>query len=339
ISMMANWVGSAHVYRDKKGDPDGRAPIEVVAADKQREALEWRQIDVREIELGELSAGEARQVVRQLASSEGVDVDDIVADAAGSPLFLTELARAAVGPGPASGRGRRPSAGGAADRSPRESVALKRGSVALKRGSVALKRGSVAPPRRASGPDTAALHVRDLIGARVAALGDPARQLLEVLSVAGRPLELPLLRRAAQLEKGGISALSELRTGRFVRISDVEGREEIEPYHDRIREVVTEGLEPDRLRHLHRRLALTLEASGSADPETLAVHFQATEEDGRAHRYAVSAAERAEETLAFERAARLYQLALDLLPAADERRYALQVQLGEALGNAGRSRD
>ncbi|MCP4513280.1 MAG: hypothetical protein GY826_43545, partial [Fuerstiella sp.] len=39
ISMMANWVGGAHVYRDKKGDPNGRKPVEVVAAEKQRKAL------------------------------------------------------------------------------------------------------------------------------------------------------------------------------------------------------------------------------------------------------------------------------------------------------------
>ncbi len=38
-SMMANWVGSAHVNRDKKGDPQERLPIEVVSADRQREAL------------------------------------------------------------------------------------------------------------------------------------------------------------------------------------------------------------------------------------------------------------------------------------------------------------
>ncbi|MFG0306682.1 MAG: zinc-dependent metalloprotease [Phycisphaerales bacterium JB040] len=41
LSMMANWVGTAHVYRDKKGDPNGRAPIEVVDAAKQREALNF----------------------------------------------------------------------------------------------------------------------------------------------------------------------------------------------------------------------------------------------------------------------------------------------------------
>ncbi len=41
VSMMANWIGGAHVYREKKGDPHGRAPIEVVDAAKQREALSF----------------------------------------------------------------------------------------------------------------------------------------------------------------------------------------------------------------------------------------------------------------------------------------------------------
>lgn len=39
LSMMARWVGGAYVYRDKKGDPNGRSPIEVVDAESQREAL------------------------------------------------------------------------------------------------------------------------------------------------------------------------------------------------------------------------------------------------------------------------------------------------------------
>ncbi len=39
LSMMAGWIGGAHVNRDKKGDPNGRKPIEVVPADKQRKAL------------------------------------------------------------------------------------------------------------------------------------------------------------------------------------------------------------------------------------------------------------------------------------------------------------
>lgn len=41
LSMMANWVGSAYVYRDKKGDPGERSPIEVVPAERQRAALQF----------------------------------------------------------------------------------------------------------------------------------------------------------------------------------------------------------------------------------------------------------------------------------------------------------
>lgn len=40
-SMMANWVGGAFVYRDKKGDPNGRKPVEVVSAKQQRDALNY----------------------------------------------------------------------------------------------------------------------------------------------------------------------------------------------------------------------------------------------------------------------------------------------------------
>ncbi|HCT46636.1 MAG TPA: hypothetical protein DF699_15630, partial [Phycisphaerales bacterium] len=41
LSMMANWIGSAYVYRDKKGDPGNRSPIEVVPAERQRAAVQF----------------------------------------------------------------------------------------------------------------------------------------------------------------------------------------------------------------------------------------------------------------------------------------------------------
>ncbi|MFV2066394.1 MAG: zinc-dependent metalloprotease [Pirellulales bacterium] len=41
VSMMAKWVGGVHVYRDKKGDKEGRVPLEVVDAQRQREALKF----------------------------------------------------------------------------------------------------------------------------------------------------------------------------------------------------------------------------------------------------------------------------------------------------------
>lgn len=41
LSMMSNWIGGAFVYRDRKGDPNGRKPVEVVSAERQRKALKF----------------------------------------------------------------------------------------------------------------------------------------------------------------------------------------------------------------------------------------------------------------------------------------------------------
>ncbi len=40
-SMMANWIGGSFVNRDRKGDPNGRVPLEPVPAIQQREALKF----------------------------------------------------------------------------------------------------------------------------------------------------------------------------------------------------------------------------------------------------------------------------------------------------------
>jgi hypothetical protein len=41
IGNMANWLGGSFINRDKKGDPNGRKPIEVVPAAAQRDALNF----------------------------------------------------------------------------------------------------------------------------------------------------------------------------------------------------------------------------------------------------------------------------------------------------------
>ena len=41
ISMMSNWLGGSYINRDRKGDPDGRPPVEVVETERQRAALNF----------------------------------------------------------------------------------------------------------------------------------------------------------------------------------------------------------------------------------------------------------------------------------------------------------
>jgi hypothetical protein len=41
LSMMSAWIGSVNTHRDRKGDPNGRLPIEVIPAEKQRGALNF----------------------------------------------------------------------------------------------------------------------------------------------------------------------------------------------------------------------------------------------------------------------------------------------------------
>jgi serine/threonine protein kinase len=176
----------------------------------------------------------------------------------------------------------------------------------------------------------------EVIRARVAQLSAEARGLLEVLAVAGQPLEQAVALAAAGLESQGASAVSALRSGHLVRTGGTRERDQIETYHDRIRETIAAALRPDALPDLHRRLAVALEASGRPDPETLAVHLAGAGDVARAARYAAEAADHAVDALAFDRAARLYRYALDLVTDRTPDRLARQVKLGDALANAGR---
>jgi serine/threonine protein kinase len=183
------------------------------------------------------------------------------------------------------------------------------------------------------------LTLPQVLGGRVGRLPEPSRRLVEVVAVAGRPLRQADACRAADWPDEDLTALAHLRAARLLRGTALAERAEVETYHDRIRETVLAGLDPGTLRRHHASLARVLEASGQYDPEVLAIHWQGCGEPRRAGGFYELAAAQAAEALAFDRAAKLYRLALELQApeGADERR--LRVRLADALANAGRGAD
>ena len=192
---------------------------------------------------------------------------------------------------------------------------------------------SVAP---AAGPGE--MTIEHLIRARVSQLPDEARRLLDVIAVAGGPLNVRVASAAAGLAADDSALVELLRGRRLVRTRNTAGPAEVETYHDRIRETVIGALSRDALAAYHRRLATSLEASAGADPERLATHFRHAGQIDKAGHYFSVAAGAAADALAFDRAARLYQLAIESEPGRADLQ-ALRVGRATALANAGRGAD
>jgi tetratricopeptide (TPR) repeat protein len=178
----------------------------------------------------------------------------------------------------------------------------------------------------------------EVLWARITRLPEPAQRLLQLLAVAGRPLGHIHACRAAGLDSLDHATTGTLRSVRLVRTTFYDEWDEIETYHDRIRETVIAHLPASTLQAIHRQLAVALELSGGYDPEVLAVHFRGAGDHEKAAEYFVLAAARAAEALAFEHAARLYRTALELGRADDPHVGQLRTRLGDALANAGRGK-
>ncbi len=180
------------------------------------------------------------------------------------------------------------------------------------------------------------ISLDDVLWSRIERLPDGSRALVEVLAVAGQPLRQADTIRAAGLGPEGFTALASLRAGHLIRGTGAGALDDVETYHDRIRETIVNHLETDRLQALHERLADTLEASGRGDAQTLAVHFDAAGRAEKAGEYYVRAAREASQALAFDHAAGLFRRALELR-RGDEAEHALRRELARSLADAGRS--
>jgi DNA-binding SARP family transcriptional activator len=194
---------------------------------------------------------------------------------------------------------------------------------------------------RAAGALRIPSGVREVIGSRIRRLSEPCQGALVLASVLGREFTVDTLERLSGMSREPLlDVLDEALAERV--IGEVPGAAgELRFAHVLIRDTLHDGLSAPRRMQLHRAAGEALEDvyAGDLEPHLaeIALHFVESAPTGTADRaidYARRAGDRALSLLAFEEAARLYELALTLI-AGDAERCDLLLALGEARARAG----
>ena len=256
-----------------------------------------REPVTRRISLGGLAHDDIADYISMAASvePEAAAVAEIHAETAGNPLFVGEIVRLLAAQGQL--------AGGA------DSLEIPAG-------------------------------IREVIGSRVARLTEPCRKLLSIASALGREFGVEVLQYLSEFpEETLYDALDEAIAERI--IGEVPGApNRLRFAHVLIRDTLYDDLTAPRRMQRHQEAAMALERAHASEPEPhlaeIALHFIAAgpESTDRALEYARRAAGLAASSLAFEEAARLYDLALTL-PMNDAIRCELLLTLGDVLARAG----
>jgi DNA-binding SARP family transcriptional activator/tetratricopeptide (TPR) repeat protein len=187
--------------------------------------------------------------------------------------------------------------------------------------------------------------IRDVIARRLSHLSEECNRILVLASVIGREFGLEALARmGGTSEEELLDTLDEAMAARVVS-GGLAGTARLRFSHVLIRDTLYEGLTSARRVRLHRLLVDALETLYGDEPgphlTELAHHSIAGRDLEKGLRYASRAGDRAQALLAYEEAARLYEMALDTLslarPLNEQARCELLISLGQAKARAGDS--
>jgi DNA-binding CsgD family transcriptional regulator len=153
--------------------------------------------------------------------------------------------------------------------------------------------------------------LRHVIDGRVARLGEPTRQPLEVASVIGQEVPLTVWAEVAELDEEGLLGIVERAAAAHLLEAERDGTR-VHFVHALTREALYEGVLPPRRRLWHRRVAEALLAEPDPDPDAVAYHLQQAG-DPRAWEWLVQAGDRAQRAYAWVTAAERLQAAATLL--------------------------
>lgn len=158
------------------------------------------------------------------------------------------------------------------------------------------------------------LHLDEILWQRIQQLPEQARGLLEVVAVAGGPIRLRHALDATGHHSIPPYVIGALRAEHLLRSTGPRLDDDMETYHDRIRESIVDHLSGEKQRTLHRALAESLSRADDTPPEMLAVHLEGAGEATQAGAHYEAAADLATRALAFGRAEDFYRRALALAP-------------------------
>lgn len=229
------------------------------------------------------------------AEPEAQAVADIHAETAGNPLFVGEIVRLLAAQG---------------------------------RLTTAIERVEIPP------------GIREVIASRVARLSEACQKLLALASVLGREFGIDVLQHLSTYPSETLYDVLDEAMGERI-VGDVPGAPgRLRFAHVLIRDTLYDELTPARRIQHHRAAAESLEQVHARELDAhlgeIVLHLIEAGPDSthQAVHYAQRAAELATSSLAFEEAARLYELALTL-PVGDVRRCDLVLALGDVLARAG----
>lgn len=176
------------------------------------------------------------------------------------------------------------------------------------------------------------LSLAALLARRLGSLDPTARAVLELVAVAGQPIEEVLV-AAAVADAGDLRAVfAQLRGNHLLRSCRVGEVDAACVYHPRIGHAVRERLLPSVLCERHRQLAEAIVAAGRGEPHRIAHHWFHAGELERAAEAAIEAAQAARAIGSFDSACQLLWLAQRCRPGDP----ALISMLAETLTVAGR---
>jgi DNA-binding winged helix-turn-helix (wHTH) protein len=181
--------------------------------------------------------------------------------------------------------------------------------------------------------------VRGAIELQLGGLGPGEREMLAVAAVLGDEVEPGVLARATGATAEGVSHA--LGAAEDARVLERDGGGRFRFRHALLREALYEDLGASERARTHQRVARVLEDEPDADPSALAFHWNRALPAGGADRaldFACRAAQVCRSQLAFEKAARHLEQALEALghlPAEPSRRRCdLLIEAAQAFGHS-----